>query len=830
MIGKPHGTGRITRKEFIRRAGVGAAAVGAAAVGLSGTVRAAPGNANIDPGNIDGDAGDQAITVYPTGTMPPMGLIKLPPQKSAFPATGTTFTIDDGVHDPVTFFIKNGTITGAGVLIDITKLATNVLIGNAIATAINGAGLNVYANGDPNDGRIYLAYDYVSDPASNGNAVAIDPGSYPGGAAKIYWAPGSSQNNDIRNIQWAVDNVQPGGTVFLRRYTSSVPTVRSNFEFGVIGHVVVENDVTLQGDADVPRQPPNPDGAGGWVLDGTTIHGGERIRFGDTKRVSFSVKDIIFDGTYAGAIFGNNVKGDNEISGCQFVNLWRGRLLNVGAVMVPIVVGGGITAEDIANCSGALKKTNNRFGAPVNHVDPVTPTNNINSFVSHVNSCTLDLEISRNVVDDCVFASFLVWLNMGFTRISNNTITKTGKWNNLPGAALSIGGTLPGYFTPLAYNGSAEITDNTIASSEDGIVITDYPQAAKPETPSYFLVSGNRIDLAGSPGAAIGCYGSCKDATWVDNRVTGSGNYGIRLNKLLPAGMQQPVGDAFVSANNFSGNDFTGFTAANSQVHLDEFARDNYFGPGSDPNTGLEYAGNSFGPSGLYQAIVQGNSNIFDSNTFGSSRWEQMDITNASADKTKLDSGCYNILKNNVFGPVLNFPPGDPFYSPREAVRVISGDFNQLIKNDYTQTGLPGLTDPNRPPSGANMPCISLTGFSGQNKFAENNLVFESGGFPVVNGVETDAKTQVFDYLLMPWSPTYPNTNNRVIGHSANTYQSAVYKNSGIGQSLQAAGGELDCVLSGGAWDPAAKVCSCPAGCTLNPATGKCEKALAPED
>ncbi len=55
----------------------------------------------------------------------------------------------------------------------------------------------------------------------------------------------------------------------------------------------------------------------------------------------------------------------------------------------------------------------------------------------------------------------------------------------------------------------------------------------------------------------------------------------------------------------------------------------------------------------------------------------------------------------------------------------------------------------------------------------------------MVNGIETNAKTQVFDSMLLPGSPTYPYTNNRVIGHSVNTYKSAIYSNPGIGQLLR---------------------------------------------
>ena len=124
-----------------------------------------------------------------------------------------------------------------------------------------------------------------------------------------------------------------------------------------------------------------------------------------------------------------------------------------------------------------------------------------------------------------------------------------------------------------------------------------------------------------------------------------------------------------------------------------------------------------------------------------------------------------NLFTNNVFGPV------DP--SSVNGAIACFGFNNQFIKNDYRGTNLPGI------PNGA--PCITL-GVISQGYPAGGNTVFESGMFPTYNDLETNAKMQVLDAMALETG----TTTNRVVGHTASTYDKQKEENPGIGQRLQA--------------------------------------------
>ena len=113
-----------------------------------------------------------------------------------------------------------------------------------------------------------------------------------------------------------------------------------------------------------------------------------------------------------------------------------------------------------------------------------------------------------------------------------------------------------------------------------------------------------------------------------------------------------------------------------------------------------------------------------------------------------------NIFTNNIFGTV----------SP-DALAAVScdGDSNSFIKNDYRQTGIPGITN-------SDLPCVYLTLQSNE------NLVHESGKFPQ----GTNAKDQVLDEGTQHNQDT--GNVNRVVGHKANTYAQQEGMNPGIGQ------------------------------------------------
>jgi hypothetical protein len=531
---------------------------------------------------IIGNPGDPVIVVYPTGYAPPYGLI-VTPNKSAL-SDGNAFYINDNSstgRPPVRFYIKkSASYTSQGIPIDISPPAvtTAAQVGVRVATAISNVGISLHVNASGQDGNVYLSYDYASDPASTGNDVSVAKdvtSPFPGSVDP--WTPGGLQN-DIQHIQWAVDNVHPGGTVLLKQYGIDATPTPTPFNFGRNGNIVVYKDVTIQGEY-TAKEEFSDVGSGGWVLKGTTISGGTQMQIGNTtKAVNFSIKDIIFDGFYAGAIRIKSTYGYNEISGCHFRNysqagVFRGNVMGA----FPIMADGGLTAQEIDGLTGVLKVMNNFFG------QPSYPTDNFNNLM-HFSNCNLDLEISENKIEDACWGGFLVFGNKGHSIITRNTINKTKSYSQ-DGMAIGLGLTTPIMFSRYTYNGGAEITDNKItigSPNSTGIVIADYPASQSlvpvPGDISY-VISGNTIIMNNSLRYALGCIGACSNSTWSNNTVQGSASCGIYLSKLLPPFAPPFVlpfdKDAYVSTNSFVNIDMRGFIVLNNYVSCDAYAISN---------------------------------------------------------------------------------------------------------------------------------------------------------------------------------------------------------------------------------------------------------------
>jgi hypothetical protein len=101
---------------------------------------------------------------------------------------------------------------------------------------------------------------------------------------------------------------------------------------------------------------------------------------------------------------------------------------------------------------------------------------------------------------------------------------------------------------------------------------------------------------------------------------------------------------------------------------------------------------------------------------------------------------------------------------------VCRGTDNDIIRNDYTGSSIPGLTS-------SDQPCVILGAAS------ERNLVFESDSLPPGTGCSTE---QVLD---LPREPTSgeagDTTGNIVVGHSADMLAEDI--NPGIGQRVREA-------------------------------------------
>jgi hypothetical protein len=431
--------------------------------------------------------------------------------------------------------------------------------------------------------------------------------------------------HDIQNVQWAVDNVALGGTIVLKAFLDASGKVIP-FDFGYSNQLRVRRDLNLLGEALSRNAPPAPGKPGGWIDSGTTIKGGHRALLGESPSYvpSVTIKDIIFYKSFNQAIHVITSKGYNEISGCRFMNIMQGYTGVTSGVYgaFNLLIHGGTNATAINLLGGKIRISNNFFGK-VYMPDGVTEADGINN-VMHYTNCNADFDITENEIEDCAWTGFTIANVKGFTRIYRNKITKTRSFND--GVAISVGMAPSNalFVTNEAYEGSAEIFDNEIiigsptapwsTTNSHAILISRYPTTQQfpgfPNLPPhieepedlYYLISWNRITMHRNPSSgglnpsAISCLGSAKNVTVKNNTLNGEAAVGIMLTKSLPAFMAPANEDAFVTNNSFHGNNLEGFNAGIAQVYLDQFTKDNFFGPGTDPYTGINYHGNIFGP------------------------------------------------------------------------------------------------------------------------------------------------------------------------------------------------------------------------------------------
>ena len=123
-------------------------------------------------------------------------------------------------------------------------------------------------------------------------------------------------------------------------------------------------------------------------------------------------------------------------------------------------------------------------------------------------------------------------------------------------------------------------------------------------------------------------------------------------------------------------------------------------------------------------------------------------------------SGCYgNVITRNAIGS-----PGEGAFGGI----VCLGTDNDIIRNDYAGSGIPGLTT-------SDLPCVILSAAS------ERNLVFEPGRLPPGTGGATE---QVLDLSSEPTPDGTPGTTaNIVVGHSADILAEDI--NPGVGQRVE---------------------------------------------
>jgi hypothetical protein len=418
--------------------------------------------------------------------------------------------------------------------------------------------------------------------------------------------PTGDQNLDVKNIQWAVDHAQPGGTVTLKHCALNAKQGDvTPFDLGDNGVVYVTHDLRLEGEV-LQREP----GQRG-VKKGTTILNGRQLQWGRSAAgmknpISATIKDIRFKGFSGGAIRIGATRNANEVLGCSFVEYRKGPTVSgniVGAF--PIV------ADNDANpdlLGGSLRISECYFGevlVPAG-VDPATFAYGTNNAM-HVSNCSLDLDFSDNEIAEMYWVGIAVYGNKGHTTVARNIFRKSASFK-FEGAAIAVG--VRPTFNARAYDGDATIEKNAIiveSANSYGIVVALFEQSqyVPPAPVSHVTVRDNHVQMKSSKGkttdkAALACLGACSHSTWTGNIVEGSGRYGIHVSGSLPDFMtaRRMNAGGQPSENTFSGNHLAGGTL-------------------TDPITGKKEPFSQFSAADIQVCVEQGNSIELSSNSLG---------------------------------------------------------------------------------------------------------------------------------------------------------------------------------------------------------------------
>jgi hypothetical protein len=128
--------------------------------------------------------------------------------------------------------------------------------------------------------------------------------------------PSTKAPIDVKNVQWAVDNITPGGTVYLMGH--DIEEKLNAFNFGTDGSVEITKNVNIVGEVLSRRIAALPYGSAEiGVEEGTTIIGGLDTIYCDSN-VNLTVKDIRFQDGWDSAI--RVIKSTGlTVTGCSIV-------------------------------------------------------------------------------------------------------------------------------------------------------------------------------------------------------------------------------------------------------------------------------------------------------------------------------------------------------------------------------------------------------------------------------------------------------------------------------------------------------------------------------
>ncbi len=421
---------------------------------------------------------------------------------------------------------------------------------------------------------------------------------------------------DSRNIQWAVNNVPSGGTVRLMsktspsRTTSPGPGMPLAFEFP-------------------PEYP------------------------GFSVRVGYPFQDAVSNGSYGCVIEGETDASDNgplmpDGVTRQFPNGRPVTQINKGMLLFNLATQNNKTTETIVF-------RNVLFNEPVSHVAGAQPMNKGNVVIDN---CIIQNLRHSSVWNYAWTIGFWSFQKVGSMTVSNCLITipdDTAPW--IKGWSLSaspfvavIGISMPyniaNVNTPFPRTATISIVNNTI-----DINATNYKYPVLPDggaDSKTGIAVGFNQGVTNITGNVLNCRPSAiwithlKNAVIANNHINFPGQVSapFDLTKIpvqVPEGVSQDyssnaaiVARGNSSQNTFSGNVATGFHSDDPRIGVGAQVLTYGFN-GYPPNLadihlpgGNLFSRNAFGPTDAYGAVVSGNGNRFELNSFGRSSDDTM--------------------------------------------------------------------------------------------------------------------------------------------------------------------------------------------------------------
>jgi len=259
-----------------------------------------------------------------------------------------------------------------------------------------------------------------------------------------------------------------------------------------------------------------------------------------------------------------------------------------------------------------------------------------------------------------------------------------------------------------------EICSNTITATGFSIGVVDSKSVR---------IENNRIE---SPYGIAANVGSNNGITVKNNTVNASGGYYYYAGPLTIT-----IGMRLAHFAGFSGGEVSGNTILVAPVSAGApiFSTGIYYGGYDTPASGVLTTHNTISGQADYPILlVAGSSdNIFAWNDLSGMTAKKMDMYDAS--QIAVSAGCNrNLFTRNTIGPL-----GEG----ATAGIMCAGSSNDFVRNDYTQSGIPGLT-------AGTVPCVWLSNYDTETGSLigepQDNLVFEAL-FPE----GTDVAEQVLD-------------------------------------------------------------------------------------